>query len=165
MHVAGWSDSPQFDDQAFPAIFEFCEGVPRRINNLCDRLLLFSYLEEISVIDKSVVNTVSNEIGEEFLGGTTPVKPEPIEARPPSDVFDSPGLPLEAQARSVFEKPDMQNRIVALERAIDSLGHSLKPEMTSTREELGFIRVMVDDLLHEVRKQSATNSSPGKKAS
>jgi len=163
LHVAGWSDSPQSDDQAFPAIFEFCEGVPRRINNLCDRLLLFSYLEEISVIDKNVVNTVSNEIGEEFLGGTTPVKPEPVEARPPRDVFDSPGLPLEAQARSVFEKPDMQNRIVALERAIDSLGHSLKPEMSSMREELGFIRVMVDHLLHEVRKQSATNSGPGKK--
>ncbi|MEZ5599309.1 MAG: hypothetical protein R3E84_23540 [Pseudomonadales bacterium] len=30
----GWNDFPRFTDSAFEAIFEFCDGVPRRINNL-----------------------------------------------------------------------------------------------------------------------------------
>jgi putative secretion ATPase (PEP-CTERM system associated) len=42
----GWTDDPRFTDDAFARIHEETRGIPRRINTLCDRLLLFGYLEE-----------------------------------------------------------------------------------------------------------------------
>jgi putative secretion ATPase (PEP-CTERM system associated) len=164
LNVAGWADHPHFEDEAFPAIYEFCEGVPRRINNLCDRLLLFSFLEELDVIGRSTVETVSNEIGEEFMGGlqTSSSTQDTAFAQPTParDVFDSPE-PLESAARSMFDKADLQKRIFALERAVDSLGHSLKPEMTEIRQELAFIRVMLDELVQQGRAQSVSKKKAG----
>lgn len=162
LRVAGWSDNPQFDEAAFPTIYQFCEGVPRRINNLCDRLLLYAFLEEVKVIDTKVVDFVSNEIGEEFFGGA----PENVEPPAAKDVFDSPEAPLETVARSMFDKADVQRRIASLERAVDSLGHSLKPEISEVRQELSFIRLMLDELMHEVRQGSdSASQSSNKKAS
>jgi general secretion pathway protein A len=45
---AGATDKPSFDDAVFTAIFEHSGGIPRRINGLCDRLLLQGYLSEIT---------------------------------------------------------------------------------------------------------------------
>lgn len=46
LKTAGWQGDPAFGDDAFDAIFTFTGGIPRRINTLCDRLLLFGFLEE-----------------------------------------------------------------------------------------------------------------------
>jgi len=159
LSIAGWQDSPTFTDEAYGGIFSFTEGVPRRINNLCDRLLLYAFLEEIETIDRDVVEVVSNEIGAEFWGGM-PERSEiddHLESESPAEVFDSPDMPLETVARTMFDKANVQNRLTTLERAVDGLGHNLKPEIAQIREEIGFLRVMMDDLLHEVR-QMAQNS-------
>jgi len=58
---AGWKDNPQFEDNVFPEIFNFTKGIPRRINTLCDRLLLYGYLEELTVLNlKSVTSLVKS---------------------------------------------------------------------------------------------------------
>ncbi len=152
-HV-GWNNVPRFDDSAYPAIFEFCEGVPRRINNLCDRLLLYIFLEEQEVVDAEVVEAVSQEIGSEFWGGSANA-----EERAPAEVFDSPGQPLETMARVMFDKTNVQQRLAGLERSIESLGDSLKPEISALREELAFIRLMLEDKLHELRTKDDTQSA------
>jgi putative secretion ATPase (PEP-CTERM system associated) len=46
LKTANWQGDPAFSDDAFDAIFTFTGGIPRRINTLCDRLLLFGFLEE-----------------------------------------------------------------------------------------------------------------------
>ena len=152
--VAEWEGRPQFAEDCFEAIFKFCDGVPRRINNLCDRLLLFAFLEDIEEINAAAVETVSNEIGQEFFGGAQRTEPDLQTMRPESaQVFDTPET-LDNIARSAFDKADAQQRIAALERAVDSLGHTMKPEIVEIREELSFVRLMLDDLLHEVRQLS-----------
>ena len=174
--IAGWRHNPRFTDETFPAIFSFCEGVPRRLNNLCDRLLLYAFLEELDTIDAEVVNKVSEEIGSEFFGGLPDVADAAaaLEAGSNADasaskaatgaprVFDSPDIPLENVARGIFDKADVQNRLTALERAVDALGHQVKPELNEIREELSFLRLMLEDVLHEVR--SGSRSSGGAKA-
>ncbi len=158
LQVAEYEGRPAFADNAYGAIYNFCEGVPRRINNLCDRLLLFAYLEELEEIDELAVEQVSNEIGSEFFGDNSASKSANSDLdvlKPPAgEVFDSPQAPLEDMARSMFDKADVQNRLGALERAVDGLGHTLKPEIVEIREELSFVRLMLDDLLHEVRQLS-----------
>ena len=142
-HV-GWQQNPAFTDDAFPAIFEFTQGVPRRINNLCDRLLLFAFLEEQDTISDSVVDTVSEEIGTEFWGGN-PDSEKQASDKAPQEVFDTPGQPLETMARIMFDKANVQQRLASLERAVDTMGHNIK-------EELSFIRLMLEDLLHDSRQ-------------
>lgn len=163
--IAGWQNNPEFSADAFSMIYEFCEGVPRRINNVCDRLLLYAFLEELAKIDRNVVETVSNEIGAEFWGGQSPPAPKQ-ERSLASDVFDTPQAPLENYARTMFDKADVQKRLTSLERAVDGLGSGLKPEIVEIREELSFLRLMMDDILHEVRAlsgSSPTTTSESKK--
>lgn len=77
LKTAGWKDSPSFSDDAFDAIFEFTTGVPRRVNTLCDRILLFGYLEERKQIDAKAVQEVINDLREEVHHQPTPATPKP----------------------------------------------------------------------------------------
>src|SRR5688572_30131 len=40
LEVAGWQGDPSFSPDAFAAIHQYAGGIPRRINVLCDRLML-----------------------------------------------------------------------------------------------------------------------------
>jgi len=63
---AGWSNNPEFKEDVFAAIYQFTKGIPRRINTLCDRLLLYGYLEELSVIDLESTQHVIREIKADY---------------------------------------------------------------------------------------------------
>ncbi|TDY03779.1 XrtA/PEP-CTERM system-associated ATPase [Thiohalophilus thiocyanatoxydans] len=64
--TAGWKNDPSITDEAFTDIFRHTKGIPRRINSLADRLLLFAYLEERHVIDPDAVSIVASELDEEL---------------------------------------------------------------------------------------------------
>lgn len=65
-HV-GWQNDPQFDSGAHAMIFEYTEGLPRRINMFCDRLLLFGYLEGLHTLTRENVSGVIAELHNEIL--------------------------------------------------------------------------------------------------
>jgi putative secretion ATPase (PEP-CTERM system associated) len=65
LEKAGWQNKPQFDDDIFNIIFTYTQGIPRCINTLCDRVLLFGYLEELKVIDISAIDKVIADIEDE----------------------------------------------------------------------------------------------------
>lgn len=62
----GWRGDPEFTSDAFAEIHQYAGGIPRRINTLCDRLMLFGFLEERHVIDAQAVRVVSDELLEEL---------------------------------------------------------------------------------------------------
>jgi putative secretion ATPase (PEP-CTERM system associated) len=64
-HV-GWKDDPQFEPACFDLIFELTGGIPRRINTLCNRLLLASYLSEKHSLTTSDVQAIAQEIHDEM---------------------------------------------------------------------------------------------------
>ena len=68
---AGWAGGPLFEDSALMLIYELTEGIPRRINVFCDRILLFGYLEEISFFTKEHIQIVADELDDEI---TSPIK-------------------------------------------------------------------------------------------
>jgi len=67
LQTAGWKGKPEFTHGVFEVIHEFTAGIPRRINSLCDRLLLFGYLEELSLLDEHSLEKVIAEVKEEML--------------------------------------------------------------------------------------------------
>lgn len=63
-HV-GWKDSPEFAVDAFDAIYEASGGIPRRINSICDRLLLSGFLEDKRSFTGSDVDDIAKEFRDE----------------------------------------------------------------------------------------------------
>ena len=64
-HV-GWKDDPRFDPACFDLIFDLTGGIPRRINTLCNRLLLASYLSEKHSLSTGDVQAIAEEISDEM---------------------------------------------------------------------------------------------------
>jgi len=64
---SGWKNDPVFKASAYDEIYEYTAGTPRRINTLCDRLMLYGYLEEIHEIDAAVVKMVTSELQGEII--------------------------------------------------------------------------------------------------
>ena len=62
LKVAGSSGDIAFSDDAIEAIYEYSKGIPRIINVLCDRCLLFGYAKATKLIDGEIVRTAISEI-------------------------------------------------------------------------------------------------------
>lgn len=69
LKTVGWHDDPLFADDAFAAIYRHTGGIPRRINTLCSRVLLFGYLEERHALDGDMVEQVAEELQSELSAG------------------------------------------------------------------------------------------------
>ncbi len=61
-------DSLAIHPEAYTAIFKASSGIPRRINSVCDRLLLMGYLNDKKDFDIADVEAVAREIQEETQG-------------------------------------------------------------------------------------------------
>ena len=61
----GWKGDPHFELEAIDAIFAELEGVPRRINTLASRLLLFGFLDDLHVFTGEDVRRVAADARQE----------------------------------------------------------------------------------------------------
>lgn len=73
LKCAGSTGLPNILPTAYEEIFKASSGIPRRINSVCDRLLLSGYLSGQKEFSCSDVEEVAREINEETLGSNTPV--------------------------------------------------------------------------------------------
>jgi putative secretion ATPase (PEP-CTERM system associated) len=69
LRLVGWNDDPRFTDEAFRQIYIETGGIPRKINSLCSRLMLFGFLEETHRVDQDTVAQVAEELRAEIGGG------------------------------------------------------------------------------------------------
>jgi hypothetical protein len=65
LKCAGAKGKPDFEPAAFGRIFEASRGIPRRVNSLCDRLLLLGFMEGRTHLALKDVNEVVREFAEE----------------------------------------------------------------------------------------------------
>jgi len=65
LKCAGATEKPTFEIEAFDAIFAASNGIPRRINSICDRLLLLGYLNEKTHLGVTDVAEVVNDFAQE----------------------------------------------------------------------------------------------------
>ncbi|MEO6319784.1 MAG: ATPase, partial [Polaromonas sp.] len=65
LKCAGSSGRPTFDSAAFEAVFKASGGIPRRVNLICDRLLLLGFLGNKDAFGLEDVNEVVSEIHDE----------------------------------------------------------------------------------------------------
>ncbi len=79
LKCVGSQGRPSFDGAAYEAIHKASGGIPRRINSVCDRLLLLGFLGEKDNITLDDVDEVVKELHEESGGSSDP---QPILAAP-----------------------------------------------------------------------------------
>lgn len=84
LKTVGWNDDPHWDDAAFFQVFRETEGIPRRINTLCSRILLYAALDEAHTITRAMVERTSSELNQDLGAGlaSTP-QPAPPQAAAP----------------------------------------------------------------------------------
>ncbi|MFD2272528.1 ExeA family protein [Undibacterium arcticum] len=71
LSIGGLTSALPFDKRALPEIHRQTNGVPRRINVLCDRALLGGYAENKHVIDRRIVRKAAAEV----FGNTAAPRP------------------------------------------------------------------------------------------
>jgi type II secretory pathway predicted ATPase ExeA len=67
MRVVGWDNDPAISAAVYPIIHRFSDGVPRRINLFCNRLLLHGYVEQRHRIGVADAHAVAKELQTEQL--------------------------------------------------------------------------------------------------
>ena len=63
MRLVGWTGNPAFEPALFAALHGASGGVPRRLNQLMNRLLILGALEQRQLIDVAMLRQVQSELG------------------------------------------------------------------------------------------------------
>ncbi len=81
LQQAGWHGNPSFTANAITLIHQYTQGVPRRVNALCTRLMLYGFIEEKHQIDEAATNQVYNEWMQELgqMGSVVPIRQVKLE--------------------------------------------------------------------------------------
>ncbi len=69
LRLVGWSADPIFDEDVFPAVYRHTGGIPRRINTLCSRVLLYGALEDSHRITAAMVQATAEELSADLGAG------------------------------------------------------------------------------------------------
>lgn len=77
LHAVGWAHDPELHPAVFTAVQQASRGIPRKINLIMDRLLLYGFLEEAHQLDQAAVTTVLDEMREEMIGTSMTLEPVP----------------------------------------------------------------------------------------
>lgn len=122
LQTAGWRGKPEFTSGIFDVIHDFTGGIPRRINSLCDRLLLFGYLEEMELLDEQAVRKVIIEFQEEMLMEN-------------GNELGTQTLPQTSAPRYAdMGFGTLEDRVAKLEYVVNSLRHTVDKEKALLRK-------------------------------
>jgi general secretion pathway protein A len=69
LKTVGWAGNPEIADTAFAAIHHHSGGIPRQINRLAARVLLYGALEQSAALTAEMVETTARELNEDLVGG------------------------------------------------------------------------------------------------
>ncbi|MCJ2177664.1 XrtA/PEP-CTERM system-associated ATPase [Novosphingobium album (ex Hu et al. 2023)] len=154
---AGWKGNPGFDPVVFAEIYEATGGIPRRINQIVNRLLLLGAVDQRDTIDSAMVHQVLDEMSDDGSlalvtqnpeAGTIP--PVALTAEQGSNAVAPAAAPAGIDmmaATALIEKAmaDRDARIHELEQAVLELAATAQGRDAADVQQ-GSGQVLVDDL-------------------
>jgi len=123
LNTTGWNNDPSFSQDAFTTIYNYTGGIPRKINALCERVLLMSCLEEIHELSATEINAVISDIQQEY--------DMPIETKEPGVYSDTTNTNGEIEGNPELRK--MDDRLIKMESSISSVLDLLKNVLSSSK--------------------------------
>ena len=165
LKCAGFTGDPLFDNDACGGVFKASGGIPRRINSLCDRLLLSGFLSGKKEFKLDDVEEVANELNEETstptfftkesVGEATADRQDNLGARlTDSCILDINLSKLELDASTADEAnkviADLRNgiseqRILRLERSMIRIERSSAATLTLLQQLVNAVRARQSD--------------------
>jgi len=119
-HV-GWSGRPELDEGLLPALYQSTDGIPRRVNQVMNRLLLLGAIEEQDAISVTMLDAVIEEMSSDQTRGVhkqaSPLSIEPDAAAPATEA-DLDSVPASEVAALLAQRDE---RTAELEAAISDL--------------------------------------------
>ncbi|MDQ6679838.1 MAG: XrtA-associated ATPase [Pseudomonadota bacterium] len=148
LKCAGSEGKPDFEPSAFEAIFSASRGIPRRINSVCDRLLLLGFMEGSTHLSLENVNEVVREFAEEATvpnakaparhgsaNGFGGALPPALAARVPILTLDSPFADRVSERLGALGAEHNSDRMQRLEQSLLRL-ESINQQTLSLLQEL-----------------------------
>ena len=144
LEKVGWNGNPAFDQRVFMELYDASAGIPRRVNQIANRLLLLGAVEERTRIDSAMLKAVLDEMeGEKAFPEAAP-KPMPKaepKFEPVAPLRHEPRLERETVEAMLAER-DMQ--IAELQQAVVEMANrhdeaavaALMPDIATLQERL-----------------------------
>ena len=120
LKLVGWTGRPSIESTLYPALFAATGGVPRRINQVANRLFLMGSVEERDHFDMELFARVMEEVATDTA--LAPATPPPV-----ADAAFA-GLPIDAvpfeEMKEAFDERDAL--IAELQQAVIELANTLE---------------------------------------
>lgn len=138
---AGWKGAYPFDADAFTEIHRASGGIPRRINAVCDRLLLSGFLSDRRTFTAADVQETARELEDETFA---------VKSRQPSIKADgqpgTPAAPLPpAQQVESLVRDDLLLRLEQIEQRMARIETALEGLLRNNSNALGLLARLVDE--------------------
>ncbi len=134
MKCVGWEGNPAFDERVFAEIYSASGGVPRRINQIVNRLLLLGAVDKRTRIDAAMLSQVLSELTED---GTLSLHRN------------------SSKQASVKVAPTAVNDAAAKPEAVDGVAQAQLDEALSTRDaQIVALRAAVQEITEARQNQS-----------
>ena len=142
LQCVGWTGNPQFDQRVFAELHAASGGIPRRVNQIANRLLLLGAIEQRTRIDAAMLKTVLDEMhAERALSAAGSRKPEaPVAAAVAAPVAE-PRADMRAVEALLAQRDaqiaELQQAIVELANQHDaSVSAAVHPEIAALQEQV-----------------------------
>jgi putative secretion ATPase (PEP-CTERM system associated) len=139
LQKVGWEGNPAFDQRVFAELYEASGGIPRRVNQIANRLMLLGAVDERTRIDSVMLKAVLDEMAEEKAFPEAAPAPMPRPEPKAEPARNEPRFDHEALAAVLAERDaqigELQQAIVELSnRQEDSARLALMPEIATLQE-------------------------------
>ena len=158
-HV-GWDGNPQFDQRVFTELYEASGGIPRRVNQIANRLLLLGAVEERTRIDSAMLKAVLDEMSAEKA--FPEAAPKPMPSREPTvqqlaPLKHEPRIDHEMLDTLLAERDvqiaELQQAIVELSNQNDERASAaVRPELAAAQEQIARLEAKVFEQERTIRQ-------------
>jgi general secretion pathway protein A len=144
LEKVGWDGNPAFDQRVFLELYDASGGIPRRVNQIANRLMLLGAVEERTRIDSAMLKAVLDEMeGEKAFPEAAP-KPMPKaepKFEPVAPLRHEPRLEREAVEAMLAERDaqiaELQQAVIEMANRHDEAAvAALMPDIATLQERL-----------------------------
>jgi general secretion pathway protein A len=155
LEKVGWNGNPQFDQRVFTELFEASGGIPRRVNQIANRLLLLGAVEERTRIDGGMLKSVLDEMNAEKAFPEAAPKPMP---KPEPRLEPLAPIRHEAKIDQLLAERDVQ--IAELQQAVVELANqqdaalaaAAQPEIAALHEQVARLEAKLFEQERTIRQ-------------
>jgi putative secretion ATPase (PEP-CTERM system associated) len=144
LEKVGWNGNPAFDQRVFLELYDASGGIPRRVNQIANRLMLLGAVEERTRIDSAMLKAVLDEMAGEKAFPEAAPKPMPKaepKFEPVAPLRHEPRLDRETVEAMLAERDaqiaELQQAVVEMANRHDEAAvAALMPDIAALQERL-----------------------------